>query len=289
MLAVYFFFSSRRRHTRCSRDWSSDVCSSDLLEQGGKIGSFTLLTHKAWNQFIDSAKVNRGRPRSLEHFRTLHTLAQLENLRRELSARWDRQMAPLGAPPSSQMGAQAEKTLMQYCDSDEDCLGWHRSTWLPLQQQLADLAFRWEKFLAEQPAVLGAEGELLRLGQAVSDALLPILDSRRKKLRVLELEEQFRDLKSRHKVASRNSRAAKILVHLQKAIHEEDCRAYREAYDLLLELKSRQADLDLRRALLGKLESAAPAWAAAIRNRTGVHGRGEPPRDPAAEIGRAHV
>src|SRR3989449_1422017 len=27
----FFFFSSRRRHTRCSRDWSSDVCSSDLL------------------------------------------------------------------------------------------------------------------------------------------------------------------------------------------------------------------------------------------------------------------
>src|SRR2546429_1540983 len=28
-----FFFSSRRRHTRCSRDWSSDVCSSDLYYQ----------------------------------------------------------------------------------------------------------------------------------------------------------------------------------------------------------------------------------------------------------------
>src|SRR5207245_8117851 len=28
-----FFFSSRRRHTRCYRDWSSDVCSSDLLDQ----------------------------------------------------------------------------------------------------------------------------------------------------------------------------------------------------------------------------------------------------------------
>src|SRR3989449_11637391 len=27
---MLFFFSSRRRHTRCSRDWSSDVCSSDL-------------------------------------------------------------------------------------------------------------------------------------------------------------------------------------------------------------------------------------------------------------------
>src|SRR5699024_12881566 len=27
---IYFFFSSRRRHTRSKRDWSSDVCSSDL-------------------------------------------------------------------------------------------------------------------------------------------------------------------------------------------------------------------------------------------------------------------
>src|SRR6266542_293276 len=30
----FFFFSSRRRHTRCYRDWSSDVCSSDLLLPG---------------------------------------------------------------------------------------------------------------------------------------------------------------------------------------------------------------------------------------------------------------
>src|SRR2546422_5980260 len=29
--SIIFFFSSRRRHTRCSRDWSSDVCSSDLV------------------------------------------------------------------------------------------------------------------------------------------------------------------------------------------------------------------------------------------------------------------
>src|SRR6266498_4582586 len=27
----FFFFSSRRRHTSCGRDWSSDVCSSDLV------------------------------------------------------------------------------------------------------------------------------------------------------------------------------------------------------------------------------------------------------------------
>src|SRR3712207_7541559 len=34
-----FFFSSRRRHTRYWRDWSSDVCSSDLLGFKGKLGA----------------------------------------------------------------------------------------------------------------------------------------------------------------------------------------------------------------------------------------------------------
>src|SRR5690606_41034835 len=40
-LAFFFFFSSRRRHTRFSRDWSSDVCSSDLAchrPRGGGCG-----------------------------------------------------------------------------------------------------------------------------------------------------------------------------------------------------------------------------------------------------------
>src|SRR5690606_40083037 len=31
--SLFFFYSSRRRHTSFSRDWSSDVCSSDLVGQ----------------------------------------------------------------------------------------------------------------------------------------------------------------------------------------------------------------------------------------------------------------
>src|SRR2546429_4317382 len=38
-LSLAFFFSSRRRHTRCSRDWSSDVCSSDLFDRYHSFGN----------------------------------------------------------------------------------------------------------------------------------------------------------------------------------------------------------------------------------------------------------
>src|SRR5207249_8531593 len=42
---VFFFFSSRRRHTRSKRDWSSDVCSSDLI--AGEIAA--ILFEKAFD------------------------------------------------------------------------------------------------------------------------------------------------------------------------------------------------------------------------------------------------
>src|ERR1035438_10654527 len=44
---LIFFFSSRRRHTRCLSDWSSDVCSSDLVRMYLKqMGQVPLLTRE---------------------------------------------------------------------------------------------------------------------------------------------------------------------------------------------------------------------------------------------------
>src|SRR5690625_6679362 len=49
-MCTSFFFSSRRRHTRWPRDWSSDVCSSDLTwEQIGRaVGISRQSAHERW-------------------------------------------------------------------------------------------------------------------------------------------------------------------------------------------------------------------------------------------------
>src|SRR3712207_4942643 len=49
-MMVCFFFSSRRRHTRYWRDWSSDVCSSDLLGKVLRMGAYDeeVLTRLRW-------------------------------------------------------------------------------------------------------------------------------------------------------------------------------------------------------------------------------------------------
>src|SRR5207302_7912011 len=64
-----FFFSSRRRHTRFSRDWSSDVCSSDLLSSSSSVSytdggvTKTLTTsaqYDGWGRVIQSIDRNNG-------------------------------------------------------------------------------------------------------------------------------------------------------------------------------------------------------------------------------------
>src|SRR5256885_3293414 len=52
---MFFFFSSRRRHTRLQGDWSSDVCSSDLsgssMKSKNKLWLGSTLGNSRWTSF----------------------------------------------------------------------------------------------------------------------------------------------------------------------------------------------------------------------------------------------
>src|SRR6266542_3743181 len=56
---LFFFFSSIRRHTRCYRDWSSDVCSSDLTSTRLRASPQAWISHWRW-----SRRIMAGRSRS---------------------------------------------------------------------------------------------------------------------------------------------------------------------------------------------------------------------------------
>src|SRR5262245_62804494 len=73
----FFFFSSRRRHTRCLSDWSSDVCSSDLVVRQADAG--LVWSRKFYHYIVEHwmdgdpsaapppAARKRGRNRGWEH------------------------------------------------------------------------------------------------------------------------------------------------------------------------------------------------------------------------------
>src|SRR5207253_6355191 len=70
---ICFFFSSRRRHTRWPRDWSSDVCSSDLskritekdLELSTGLGFSSSTTLKEARENVEREMVQRALKRNL--------------------------------------------------------------------------------------------------------------------------------------------------------------------------------------------------------------------------------
>src|SRR5690554_7166769 len=83
MYSFFFFFSSRRRHTRCGRDWSSDVCSSDLHP------SSSISSRKIWISLVrtrssssevhnDSPSFSR-RPMSSSRFRSEEHTSELQS------------------------------------------------------------------------------------------------------------------------------------------------------------------------------------------------------------------
>src|SRR5262245_64612132 len=81
---MFFFFSSRRRHTRCLSDWSSDVCSSDL--------------HRAETRATPRGRPNHDLPAASEHRRQMnHPAEWARHLWKPRSRRIDRKSTRLNS------------------------------------------------------------------------------------------------------------------------------------------------------------------------------------------------
>src|SRR3989442_11174465 len=78
-----FFFSSRRRHTRCGRDWSSDVCSSDLAQEGllryQNVAEQPFLRNVVVEGRLDSRQLDVVLPQARAVVRSLHGQYKLIN------------------------------------------------------------------------------------------------------------------------------------------------------------------------------------------------------------------
>src|SRR5699024_11906146 len=81
-----FFFSSRRRHTRSKRDWSSDVCSSDLCSKNVHI----LVDQKYPDMLLHRSILNQRHFLYLEYKRLIAQSHRSEERRvgKECRSRW---------------------------------------------------------------------------------------------------------------------------------------------------------------------------------------------------------
>jgi len=252
------------------------------LEAGGRLSSWTLLTHGTWKRLIDKVRVAGSPPSRIEHFRALGTLVGLRISRRDLIARWERQIVPLGGPRAAELGSRPESVCAQYCQPIKDALNWHRKVWAPLEQELGRNGFRWTTFLGEMPPNHAQHGDLLRLRDAILGPLAPVFAARISRMRWDNVHRVLDRLARRLDLAGEQTAEAQVVGRLRDAVVRYDPPSYREAFDRLAELQNRRSELELRRELLRRLEVSAPAWAAAIRDRQSPHNGRDLPGDATA-------
>src|SRR5690349_25074640 len=85
----FFFFSSRRRHTRSLRDWSSDVCSSDLSRWAPRMRSVPSSTRVLKPEYFSAIRRDEYQLEVIS-FLTLNFRARSEERRvgKECRCRW---------------------------------------------------------------------------------------------------------------------------------------------------------------------------------------------------------
>lgn len=244
-----------------------------FLEAGGSFGFKTKLTRRAWHQLIEACRMEGREPRTLDEFRALQAMAQLEERRNRFAARWRRAVETLGGPTVESLGRSLERTAQGYAEEIRTRLEWRGTIWEPLIGELRAAGFLWEAWLAAHPPVAGDHGELARVQRAGSHGLAEIVEAQAALLRQAELSAALQSQRT-YLASFPQGDAASVLLQAQDTWHVEN---YEEACHELARLEGLHEAYRGRVTLLEKLESTAPAWAHVIAQRHKPHDSVLPP------------
>ena len=252
----------------------------ESAESGRSYGLLMRLTRREWRVLLDSSTIG-GRPLELarpEHLRAVRARLRIDQLRDELKARWERQMASAEAPAVGDLGDRPEETCRQFVKPIRTCLDWHESAWLPLEAEFHRMGFNWTAHLESTPPGTGDNGQLRRLRQAVLGELGAILGARSGLLRLRELQGLLACWQGCLPAVPDGEAIATN--RLRQTLAASSANEYRISYEELVRLRSLEPELHRRNELLSTLTRTTPAWASAIRNRVQGHDTSCTPGDP---------
>jgi len=253
-----------------------EICAH--LQKGARLSSLVLLTKPMWKQLIQSATVKGRRPETTEDFQALQFVACAGVQRQELTRRWERQVAVLGGPSLVGVAETPERFCARFVPVLRRRIAWHSEVWMPMMQTLVELCFVWERFRQVLPTATALPDSIEDLRERVVPALVEQLSVREAQVRVLEVESRSRQWVS--PLESFGAEAQKSgVADITRSLAAFDAEAYRSAYRNLADLIAQRESYTRRVELLRRLESAAPVWAAFLRERAAPHDAPQPPGD----------
>ncbi len=249
----------------------------EYLRKKNKISIIKLLFNNTWRTVVHNTKVNGKAPQTKEEFEALHYHAKLGIARKELLMRWERQITSINGPKPTELGNNPEVIAYQYAEEIKKWIDWFAIEWSDLEKEIKRQGFSWDKAFSESSTVKNINKEITQLKNTIKN-VISIFDA---KLHILKYEKNKKRLESfKEKIDSfQNGRKSEILNKILDAINSSDKNKYINAYQRISELEEKRNIYNQRSELLKKLNSFAPNWAEAIKERLGIHGLGDIPGD----------
>lgn len=257
------------------------ICQAILkhLESGKKLKGILSFLHRDWNDFVENAKVDSGKPTKAVHFRALANLLEIRALRESLHQRWNRQLEFLHHNPiaDGDLGKQPEQKLQTVTKKIRDAMGWYKHQWAEFQRELVESGFDWERFLKKALSQKQEEGALRT---AIENLLLPVIEARMEFIQWHQLESKQDAWVEYLDGFDRKEASYELIKQFRSGLRRPDFDVYRQSWEKLLHLNDLKEDHQRRKELLEKLREPAPAWVAALAARKSPHNSGQCPGDP---------
>lgn len=249
------------------------------FERGGSLGGWRNLTHRSWKEVTERSSVLGRRPESIDEFRALRAVVRYSVEFEQLRLRWENLMLPAaipgepGEPDEAGLG-RYERLFRQVIED----LPWQ---WWRFGEACGTLGLRLDALLADRAALEPGEW-WTHANTVLRDDLPAVLAAHAARLRLRANRARIAQHVAHLRVLPAAADRAHPLGQLVGALADEDVEAYAAAHVRLAELLGKTNAAQRRDELLGRLASAAPDWAEAIRFRRGEAGLDAPPGSAAA-------
>ena len=238
---------------------------------GGSLSPLVRLRHRSWVALLNACSVEVGDVYGTESIRSLYALAEVQLARERLRSRWRRTAERIGMPPTSALGRQPEQRCQQFVPSIRKWLDWRNAIWRPLVSRAGALGLEIDALVEASGPRLEAHGQLRRIVEVAGTHLPAAVGAAARRLRLNFIQQNYDELDARLACFQQDPNTQGTILALREAIHKRDCPGYARAFACLQDLWSQQPAWETRNRLLARLDDTAPAWAAAVRSREGIH------------------
>lgn len=242
---------------------------SDIFQRKGKVSKIDFLFNKSLKDALSLVSINGNSIASSDDCNIVLRHIELLEKRAETEMLWNELMVKHGSPSFATLGDEPEEVCRQRIPNIRRYLNWYQNEFAQFKCLIDAAGFNSEVIFD----YTDLDSALVRTEKILKSIryIVPLYIRAAKLFIQLTAIEQRRQ----HAIAilfEGKRKNSTICIAAISALREKEIERYEEEYRRLSQLFEKYTLQAKRKDILAKIESVAPAWAAAIRAREGIHG-----------------